>query len=98
MGVAHQSLELYMALAEAAPDRTAEKLELARETIRRALDQTRSLAAELKRLQEDELEGGLRAAFEALAETSAPDGVDVDLAFPATGRRSPSPSGCRCTS
>jgi PAS domain S-box-containing protein len=82
MGVAHQSLELHTALAEVAPDRAAEKLELAKETTRRALDQTRSLAAELKRMQEEEeLKDGLRAAFESLLETSVPYGVSADLSF-----------------
>jgi len=81
MAVAHQALELHAALAESAPSRAAEKLELARETTRRALDQTRNLAAELKRMQEGELEGGMKAAFGALVETSVPDRVGVDLSF-----------------
>ena len=82
MGVAHQSLELYAALSESAPDRAQEKLELARETTKRALDQTRALSAELKRLQEEELAGGMEAAFEALlAESYVPEGVKVDLSF-----------------
>jgi signal transduction histidine kinase len=82
MGVAHQSLELYAALSESVPDRAQEKLELARETTKRALDQTRALSAELKRLQEEELAGGMEAAFEALlAESYVPEGVKVDLSF-----------------
>jgi signal transduction histidine kinase len=89
LGVAHQSLELHAALAEGDPSRAEEKLQLARETTRRALDQTRSLAAELKRLQEEELEDGLPAAFEALAQTSVPDGVDVDLTFSGDGSAIP---------
>ena len=79
MGVAHQSLELHSALAKAAPDRAAEKLRLARETTRLALDQTRAISAELKRLQEEELEDGLEAAFLALAEGYVPDGVGVEV-------------------
>jgi PAS domain S-box-containing protein len=89
LGVAHQSLELHAALAEGDPSRAEEKLQLARETTRRALDQTRSLAAELKRLQEEELEDGLPAAFEALAQTSVPDGVDVDLDLSGDGSAIP---------
>jgi PAS domain S-box-containing protein len=81
IAVAYQSLELHAALAQSAPERAAEKLELARETTRRALDQTRALSAELKRLQEEELAGGMEAALGALAETSVPDGVEVDLSF-----------------
>ena len=41
------------------PERAAERLDLARETTRVALDQTRALSAELKRLQEEELEEGV---------------------------------------
>ena len=93
MAVAHQSLELYTALAEAAPDRAAEKLELAREMTRRALDQTRALSAELKRLQKEALEDGLPAALEALVHTSLPDGVDVDLAFSGDVSAIPKPVG-----
>ena len=81
MGISHQSLELYAALAETAPSRAREKLELARETTRRVLDQTRSLAAELKRMQESELENGMEAAFQTLVETSVPDEVSVDLSL-----------------
>jgi len=82
IAVAHQSLELHAALAESAPERAAEKLDLARETTRRALEQTRALSAELKRLQEEELAGGMEAAFKTLlAESYVPDGVAVDLSF-----------------
>ena len=79
MGVAHQSLELHAALAGAAPERAAEKLRLARETTRVALDQTRALSAELKRLQEEELEDGLGTAFRALADSYVPDAIGVDV-------------------
>jgi PAS domain S-box-containing protein len=93
MAVAHQSLELHAALAQDDPSRAAEKLELARETTRRALDQTRALSAELKRLQEEELKDGLPAAFETLAQTSVPDGMDVDLSFSGDGSAIPEPVG-----
>ena len=43
----------------------------------------------LKRLQAGELEDGLPAAFEALAQTSVPDGVDVDLTFSGDGSAIP---------
>lgn len=81
MGVAHQSLELYTALAESAPDRAREKLKLAKETTRVALDQTRALSAELKRLQDEELGEGFEVAFWALAASYVPDGVEVDVHF-----------------
>ena len=93
MGVAHQSLELHAALAGSAPDRAAERLELARETTRRALDQTRALSAELKRLQNEELDGGLEAAFGALAESYVPEGVEVDLSFSGDESAIPDPVG-----
>jgi PAS domain S-box-containing protein len=82
MGVAHQNLQLYDALAAKDPARAAEKLKLARESTRRALDQTRSLAAELRNMPEEELENGLPAALEALARSSVPDRVHVEVAFP----------------
>jgi PAS domain S-box-containing protein len=81
MGVAHQSLELYVALREASPKRAQERLDLARESTRVALDQTRALSAELKRLQQEELGEGLETAFRALTESMVSDGVDVDVSF-----------------
>ncbi len=93
IAVAHQSLELHAALAESAPERAAEKLRLARENTRRALDQTRALSAELKRLKEEELEGGMEAAFEALAESYVPDGVEVELSFSGDESVIPKPIG-----
>ena len=82
MGVAHQNLQLYDARAAKDPARAAEKLKLARESTRRALDQTRSLAAELRNMPQEELENGLPAALEALARSSVPDHVHVEVAFP----------------
>jgi PAS domain S-box-containing protein len=94
MGVAHQSLELHAALADSEPERAKVKLELAREMTRLALEQTRALSAELKRLQEDELEGGMEAAFRALlAESYVPDGVEVDLSFSGDESAIPKPVG-----
>jgi signal transduction histidine kinase len=82
MAWSHQSLQLYDVLAAKDPARAAEKLELARESTRRALDQTRSLAAELRNMHQEELENGLPAALEALARSSVPDRVHVEVAFP----------------
>jgi PAS domain S-box-containing protein len=81
MGVVHQSLQLYDVLAAKDPARAAEKLKLAREGTRRALVQTRSLAAELRNMHREELENGLPAALEALARGSVPDRVRVEVAF-----------------
>jgi hypothetical protein len=69
--------------------------ELAGETTRRALDQTRALSAELKRLQQEELAGGMESAFEALlAESDVPDGVEVDLSFSGDESSIPKPVKC----
>src|SRR3712207_6801498 len=89
MGVAHQSLELFGALRETAPQRAEERLALARESARSALDQTRALSAELKRMQEEELEKGLGAALLALRETAVPDGVALDVSVEGDDRRVP---------
>jgi signal transduction histidine kinase len=83
MGVAHQSLELFSALAERAPERAREKLELAKEATRMALDQTRGLSAQLARHQAEETRDGLTSALRELLETHLPDGVEGDLS--ATG-------------
>jgi PAS domain S-box-containing protein len=93
MGVVHQSLELFAALREGAPERAAEKLDLARRNTRQALDQTRNLSAELKSLQEEELEGGLEAAFGKLAESYLPDGMEMDVSFSGEESALPDPVG-----
>jgi signal transduction histidine kinase len=91
MGVAHQSLELYAAFADSAPERAKERLELARKSTRHALDQTRALSAELKRLQQEELGEGLGAAFRALADSTLPEGVEVELSFSGDEAKVPEP-------
>jgi PAS domain S-box-containing protein len=91
MGVAHQSLELFSVLSEREPERAQERLALAKETTRRALDQTRALSAELKRLQEEELEGGLEAAFGKLAESYVPGGIEMGISFSGEEARIPGP-------
>ena len=93
MGVVHQSLELFAALAEGAPERAAEKLDLARRNTRQALDQTRNLSAELRSLQEEELEGGIEAAFGKLAEAYLPDGMEMDVSFSGEESALPNPVG-----
>jgi PAS domain S-box-containing protein len=93
MGVVHQSLELFAALREGAPERAAKKLDLARRNTRQALDQTRNLSAELKSLQEEELEGGLEAAFGKLAESYLPDGMEMDVSFSGEESALPNPVG-----
>ena len=97
MGVVHQSLELFAALREGAPERAAEKLELARRNTKQTLDQTRNLSAELKSLQEEELEGGLKAA--SASSPSPTSRTAWRWTSPSRGRsrRSRTPWGCRCT-
>jgi signal transduction histidine kinase len=79
MAVAHQSLELHPVLATSAPERAAEKLELAREAARTALDQTRDLSSQLARRQTEETRDGLTSALRELLKTHVPDGVEADL-------------------
>jgi signal transduction histidine kinase len=93
MGVVHQSLELFAALREADPERAAERLDLARQTTRVALDQTRNLSAELKSLQEEELSEGLEAAFGKLAESYVADDVGMDVSFSGEESAVPGPMG-----
>ena len=97
MGVAHQSLELFAALSEGAPERAHEKLTLARRNTRLALDQTRNLSAELKSLQQEELEGAIEAAFGKLAESYLPDGMEMDVSFSGEESALPDPWGRKCT-
>src|SRR5829696_710690 len=89
MAVAHQSLELYGAYAKMNPMLAAEKLQLAKESIRRALDQTRNLSSELARSHVEETRDGLVAAVRALLETHVPPGVEATLS--ASGEESSVP-------
>jgi signal transduction histidine kinase len=79
MGVAHQSLQLHGALAGKDPARAAEKLALATEATRTALDQTRDLSAQLAGPEAGETRDGLGTALRDLLETHAPPGVETEL-------------------
>jgi signal transduction histidine kinase len=76
MGVAHQSLQLYEALAEIDPVRAHGKLHTAKEMTKTALEQTRNLSMELRR---SETGTGLIPALQDLLEVAVPDGVGVEL-------------------
>ena len=76
MGVAHQSLQLYEALAEKDPVRAHDKLHTAREMTQTALEQTRNLSMELRR---SETGNGLVPALQDLLEVAVPDGVGAEL-------------------
>ena len=76
MGVAHQSLQLYEALADEDPVRANGKLHTAKEMMKTALEQTRNLSMELRR---SETENGLIPALQDLLEVVVPDGVSAEL-------------------
>lgn len=76
MGVAHQSLQLYEALAEKDPVRARGKLHTAKEMTKTALEQTRNLSMELRRT---ETENGLVSALQDLLEVAVPDDVNAVL-------------------
>ena len=84
MGVAHQSLQLYEALAEKDPVRAHGKLQTAKEMTKTALEQTRSLSMELRR---PETENGLVAALQDLLEVAVPDDISAELSTSGTESR-----------
>jgi PAS domain S-box-containing protein len=79
MGVAHQSLQLHAAYAQSDPTRAAEKLNLATEATKTALDQTRDLSTQLARRGTEETRDGLGAALRDLLDTHVPPGVEAKL-------------------
>ena len=90
IGVVHQSLQLYEAFRETRPSKAAEKLALAKETTKAALESTRNLAAELRR---SEARDGIVAALEDLLEVAVPPGMRAELR--AEGDESLLPPGVR---
>src|SRR5215212_1427299 len=76
MGVAHQSLQLYEALAGKDPVRADGKLHTAKEMVKTALEQTRNLSMELRH---SETENGLVPALHDLLEVAVPDDVSAEL-------------------
>ena len=76
MGVAHQSLQLYEALAQKDPIRARGRLQTAKEMTETALEQTRNLSAELRR---SETENGLVPALQDLLEVAVPDDVEAEF-------------------
>jgi hypothetical protein len=70
------------------PQSDQAKPELARETTRRALDQTRNLSAELKRLQEE-----LASELGAPAESYVHEEVEVAISFSGDDQAVPKPVG-----
>jgi GAF domain-containing protein len=76
MGVAHQSLQLYEAFQKTQPSKAAEKLALAKEMTKTALESTRNLSMELR---QSETEWGIVPALEALVEVAVPPGMSAEL-------------------
>ena len=72
MGVAHQSLELYEVLAKKDAARATAKLKLAGEMTKTALESTRNLSAELRRMDAEE---GLESELRHLLEVAVPSGI-----------------------
>jgi PAS domain S-box-containing protein len=93
MGVAHQSLQLYETYARSDLSRAAQKLELAKEATRAALEQTRDLAAELARSHEEETRDGVVAALHTLLQTHVPPGVETTLSASGDESSVPAPVG-----
>ena len=86
MAVVHQSLQLHEVLADKSPARAAERLELAREMAKTALESTRNLSAELRRSEaEEDLESELRN----LLEVGVPPGVQAGLSVEGDESRVP---------
>ena len=79
MGVAHQSLQLHQTYAASDPLRAAEKLSLATEATKTALDQTRNLSVQLARQGTEETRDGLGIALRELLDAYVPDGVEAKL-------------------
>jgi len=76
MGVAHQSLQLYEALAQKDPALAESRLRTAKEMTKTALEQTRNLSMELRR---SETENGLVPALRDLLEVAVPDDISAVL-------------------
>ena len=76
MGVAHQSLQLYEVLVEKDGRRATEKLNLAKEMTKSALESTRNLSAELRRL---DAEDGLEAELRHLLDVAVPPNIRAGI-------------------
>jgi signal transduction histidine kinase len=76
MAVAHQSLQLYDAFKEQDPERAAQKMEVAKEAIERAMRSTRDLS---QALQETEIVDGLDSPLLGVLREVLPPGVKSNL-------------------
>jgi len=76
IALVHQSLELHEALKHKDPERAAAKMELARSTVKEALESTRDLSMELR---QPEVRRGLEAALADLLHDVVPPTVDSNL-------------------
>jgi PAS domain S-box-containing protein len=78
MALVHQSLELHEALKDSDPERAEIKMELAKESVKRALHSTKYLSMELR---QPEVRRGLEAALADLLRDLVPRNVRVDLSL-----------------
>ena len=76
IALVHQSLELHEVLKTRDPERAAAKMELARRTVREALESTRDLSMELR---QPEVRRGLEAALSDLLRDIVPPTVGCNL-------------------
>ena len=76
IALVHQSLELHEALKASDPERATAKMELARRTVKEALESTRDLSMELR---EPEVRRGLEAALANLLRDLVPPTVEASL-------------------
>jgi PAS domain S-box-containing protein len=76
IALVHQSLELHEALKASDPERATAKMELARRTVKEALESTRDLSMELR---EPEVRRGLEAALANLLRDFVPPTVEASL-------------------
>jgi PAS domain S-box-containing protein len=76
MALVHQSLELHGVLEESDPERAAAKMELARRTVREALDSIRNLSMELR---QPEVRRSLESALADLLRDLVPPSVRAGL-------------------
>lgn len=90
IALVHQSLELHQALKEHDPEKSAAKLELARKSTREALESTRNLSMELRRL---EVSRGLESALSDLLRDVIPPGASFEVS--AEGDEAPVPAEVR---
>jgi PAS domain S-box-containing protein len=90
IALVHQSLELHEALKESDPEKAAVKMEVAKETVKRAFNATRNLSMELR---QREVQRSLEAAISNLLHDLVPPTVTFELSV--DGDETPVPAEAR---